>query len=101
MNEEKITKTSICGIYKITCKDNGKVYIGSSNNIPIRWRQHLYLSKTRAEKLYKDMREYGLKSFSFEILIECEPEEKQKWESGFIKEYSSNNSDFGYNFNSK
>lgn len=30
----------ITGIYKITNKNNNKVYIGQSQDIALRWRQH-------------------------------------------------------------
>ena len=29
------------GIYKIICKKNNKIYIGSSNNIERRWNTHM------------------------------------------------------------
>jgi hypothetical protein len=34
------TKTKTCGIYKITCKETGKCYIGQSKNIEGRWKTH-------------------------------------------------------------
>ena len=30
-----------CGIYKIYCKGNSRIYIGSSNNIERRFREHI------------------------------------------------------------
>ena len=32
---------SICGIYKITNKQTGDIYIGQSVNIADRWKQHV------------------------------------------------------------
>ena len=32
----------LSGIYSIVCKTNGKGYVGSSKNIPARWKKHLY-----------------------------------------------------------
>jgi hypothetical protein len=31
----------VCGIYKITCLDTDKAYIGQSVDIRERWRQHI------------------------------------------------------------
>ena len=30
------------GVYKITCKDTNKIYIGSSKDIKKRWYHHVY-----------------------------------------------------------
>lgn len=61
----------ISGIYKITQKDTGKVYIGSSWAIPSRWMAHLSAlnsGKHDSTELQKDVRQYGITSLSFEIL---------------------------------
>ena len=36
---------TICGIYKVTNKENGKAYIGQSIDILTRWNQHLWHSE--------------------------------------------------------
>ena len=59
-------KTS--GIYKITNKINGKIYIGQSTNCYGRWLQHRSASKTDNRPLYQDMRKYGLDNFTFKII---------------------------------
>ena len=66
---------SICGIYKIANKINGKCYIGQSIDIKRRWRQHkeIYVNPTAEGydyPLYKAIRFYGLENFSFEVLEE-------------------------------
>lgn len=62
------------GIYKITCVNNNKVYIGSSNNINLRWQSHK--SRLRRGKHNKNLlnsyNKYGIDSFIFEILEECD-----------------------------
>lgn len=62
------------GIYKITCVDNNKVYIGSSSNIKSRWYAHK--SKLRIGKhnqnLLNSYNKYGMDSFVFEVLEECD-----------------------------
>ncbi len=61
----------IGGIYKITNKKNGKFYVGSSNNLDKRWKQHLYelLHKKHYNPyLQKTWNKYGKNIFNFEIL---------------------------------
>lgn len=38
-----MAKENICGVYKITNKVNGKIYIGSSKDIYKRWKHHAYM----------------------------------------------------------
>lgn len=59
------------GIYKITNKANGKIYIGSSKNITYRWRQHLNelcMGTHHNGKLQLDFNKYGIGNFTFEII---------------------------------
>ena len=62
------------GIYKITNKISGHAYIGQSNNIEYRFKQHIkraYHSKKEYNKaLYVAIRLYGIDKFIFEILEE-------------------------------
>ena len=65
------------GIYKITNIINNKSYIGKSNNIEKRFKEHQHLAFTTGHKeyektLYKAFRKYGLDNFNFEILEELE-----------------------------
>ena len=59
------------GIYKITCVENSKFYIGSSVNITERWRQHLsHLRSNNHHSLYlqRCYNKYGEGSIKFEVL---------------------------------
>jgi len=59
------------GVYEIRNTINNKVYIGSSTNIPIRWKQHiedLIYNCHENYKLQEDYKKYGLTAFSFRIL---------------------------------
>lgn len=58
----------ICGIYKIT-SPNGKVYIGQSRNILIRWRDHIRDKKAKSRVFYS-IRKYGADAHKFEIIHE-------------------------------
>lgn len=59
------------GIYKITCRPNNKIYIGSAINIRIRWNRHineLKMNKHVNPILQNAYNKYGLNSFIFEII---------------------------------
>ena len=80
------------GIYKITNKINNLSYIGQSTQIEQRFREHKksynwYREKNK--KLYKDILEYGIDNFSFEILEECSIEELNDKEQYYIKYYNT------------
>lgn len=80
------------GIYKITNKINNLSYIGQSTQIEQRFREHKksynwYREKNK--KLYKDILEYGIDNFSFEILEECSMEELNNREQYYIKYYNT------------
>jgi hypothetical protein len=60
------------GVYKITCKVNQKVYIGSAVNLQHRRRMHFRGSHNI--HLNRAMRKYGPENFTFDILVLCEPE---------------------------
>ena len=87
------------GIYKIENKINGKIYIGQSINIKIRWQQHKREAKCnrRNAPLYNALRKYGVDNFTFEVLEECPQELLNEKEIFWIAHYKSNDSDFGYN----
>jgi group I intron endonuclease len=58
-----------CGVYKITCLENGKIYIGSSKNINSRWNNHrwnLRNGKHHNYFLQSDWDMYGEDVFVFE-----------------------------------
>ncbi|WP_419883938.1 GIY-YIG nuclease family protein [Peribacillus sp. B-H-3] len=62
---------TLSGIYKITCTDTGKFYIGSAVNICMRWSTHLHdLRKNQHENTYlqNSFNKYGEEAFKFEIV---------------------------------
>ena len=62
----------ICGIYKITNMVNDKVYIGQSQDIYNRWKEHKYARNKRyCFALYSAFKKYGFDNFSFEIIERC------------------------------
>ena len=61
------------GIYKITNKISGHAYIGKSNNIQRRFKEHIKASELDEYKdkaFYAAINKYKLKNFTFEILEE-------------------------------
>ena len=70
---KQITKKTV-GIYKITNKQRGKHYIGSSNNIYKRWWEHrkwLRLGNHANVHLQRAWIKYGEDSFTFEVIEKC------------------------------
>lgn len=60
-----------CGIYKITCLSNLKIYIGSTSDIKIRWRNHrnsLRRNKHVNKYLQNAWNKYGEENFRFEVI---------------------------------
>lgn len=90
------TKT---GIYKITNVETGECYIGQAVDIAKRWNDHakygLGIDTPAGSKLYPAMMEYGLYSFSWEVLEECSKELLNEKERFYINLYDSVN--YGYN----
>lgn len=92
---------NIKGIYQIKNVVNNKFYIGSSNNIPIRWRQHKnHLNKNKHYNKYlqNSWNKYGQENFKFEIIELVDDEDllfsaEQKWMNK-TKSYDGN---IGYN----
>lgn len=91
----------ICGIYKITNLINGKVYIGQSQDIYRRWKEHKYARNKRdCSALYGAFNKYGFENFSFEI-IECCPlellNEREIYYISLYHSYIDDKKSNGYN----
>ena len=66
-------------IYKITCKLNGKSYVGkTARSLKVRITEHRYNSRTRRNKSYIDnaIGKYGIESFTVEVMEVCETQEQ-------------------------
>ena len=95
INEVKSNQV-ICGIYKIENLINHKVYIGQSNNIYRRWKEHIKLCKdNKYGLLYNSMRKYGIENFSFEVIKETK--DLDYWEIFLIQLFKSTDRNYGYN----
>ena len=77
------------GIYKIENLLNGKIYIGQSMHIEMRWSEHCRASNQNKSLISKAISEYGKENFSFQILEECLPEKLTELETEYIFKYNS------------
>lgn len=91
------------GIYKLTCRDNGKIYIGKSVNIRSRLCAHKNCKTTRYY-FNNAIKKHGWENFDVEILEIIEGfdktkdnEELLKKESLYIEFFDSTNKEKGYN----
>ena len=65
----------VSGVYKITCIENGMIYIGSSKNISGRLSKHKNLLKNNKhhnQYLQNSFNKYGENSFEFHVLEVCD-----------------------------
>lgn len=86
------------GIYCIRNTINNKRYIGCSRNISKRLNRHknlLMSNKHFNYKLQNDFNTYGIDSFEFLILLECENDKLELLEEKYINVFNS--IDKGYN----
>lgn len=77
------------GIYKITKKENGKCYIGQSNDIQRRISEHKTKGTASRIPLDAAIQKYGADAFTYEVVEECSIEELNEKETYWIKYYSS------------
>jgi group I intron endonuclease len=89
-----MAKLRIAGIYKLTCKVNGKVYIGQSVDILNRWRCHKNDSiRDKNDALIaKAICKYGWSNFNKEAIITFFDEDKENlnhYEAFYIKKFHS------------
>lgn len=97
------TTDALCGVYKITNNINGKVYIGQSINMYMRWKDHvnsLNRNDSRCTLLQRAWNKYGEENFSFDILEVCTEDMLDEIEVKYIELYDSCNGNKGYNIES-
>lgn len=88
------------GIYKITNKINGKIYVGQSIDIDRRWKEHRWdcvnpnVTDYNSKK-NRALRKYGVDNFIFEVLEETDEEDLNQREIFWITTLDTVNN--GYN----
>lgn len=91
--------TQNCGIYKWTCKENGKVYIGQSVNLKNRKNCFTNFKYRYAGNLIDNARsKYNSSEYwDYEILEYCNADELDAKEIHYIELYDSTDRNKGYN----
>lgn len=88
-------------IYKITCNINNKCYIGKTNDLDARIKQHRIKAKNNRQPSYihNAITKHGFDNFKIEVLLDNIENEDVAYniEAAYISNYQSNNPDFGYN----
>lgn len=90
----------ISGIYKITNKENGKFYIGSSFDIHGRWAGHRSLLNRGLHSciyLQNSWTKYGSDSFEFSILEEADKDRLLEREQYWLNETKCFEPSIGFN----
>jgi len=85
------------GIYKITNKKTGKSYIGQSNDIERRFKEHQQKGASSRIPLDVAIQKYGKDAFDYEIIEECSLSQLNEKEEYYIRLYDTKNN--GYNCN--
>lgn len=84
----------ICGIYKLIFTGTTKVYIGQSNDIYRRYKEHIYnlVSNRASSKLQEAYKLFGVPELY--VLSECSVKELEEQEQECIEIYNSINDGF-------
>ena len=77
------------GIYKITKISNGKSYIGQSNDIERRFKEHQTKGESSRIPLDIAIKKYGVNAFTYEIMEECPLDKLNEREAYWIKYYNT------------
>ncbi len=88
------------GIYRITCTVNGKVYIGSSENVGHRLVAHRSMLRRQTHSsraLQRAWLKHGPDAFTFELIETCDPEVLLVREQHHIDSHRSAESRYGFN----
>jgi len=91
---------SCSGVYAIKNSANGKIYVGSSDNICKRIYTHnrdLYANKHHSIHLQRAWNKYGLSSFVYFCLEQCDVESLIEREQKWMDKFCSYEKTKGYN----
>lgn len=94
--------TDICGVYIIKSLESGRVYVGSSQKVMGRIKQHIKLLNARKhhnDDMIDEWEKFGQKKFDFELLEKCRPEERKAKEFAWCMKYKAFEAANGFNKN--
>ena len=82
------------GIYIITNKTNGKMYIGQQIDIDKRIKEHFWKAFCKKDCQYKcilhaALRKYGIDTFEWRVLEECREDDLDSLEIYYIEKYNT------------
>lgn len=94
-----IMTDDVCGIYLITNKNTGQMYVGQSIDIHRRFRDHRCAKGLGHSRIDNAINKYGAENFSFEIIMTIENDTKQlnDAEREWISILNTYEDDFHYN----
>lgn len=99
MIKRVLINKEISGIYKITNKETQEIYIGKSTNIKKRWSDHVKsaygLEGVADSQFQRALKEYGIDSFTWELLEEVSKDKLTEREKYWIEFYDTKT--YGYN----
>lgn len=86
-------------VYKLTNKITNLIYVGATNNIKRRIKEHRKdVKRCKHRRFYADIETYGFESLELEILCYCETKEEMfQKEIYYIKTLKANDPHYGYN----
>lgn len=88
------------GIYKIVCLANGKFYVGSTNDLVVRWQTHrarLRGGKHENAHLQNAWKKYGENKFRFEVVEYIAEDKLFDIEQGYLDRLGAYERDVGFN----
>jgi len=93
-------KSKDCGVYKITCLNNNKIYVGSSSQMGIRYARHkreLNSGQHYNIHLQRAYNKYGKENFTFEVIDFCDKSTILATEQFYINYLNPTDIQIGYN----
>lgn len=92
-------REKLCGIYKLTNKIDGKIYIGQTVDYHRRMNEYANRKAENSSKynIMSAVNKYGFDNFDSELIFKCDKSELDYYEMFFIKKYKSYMKKYGYN----
>ena len=97
-------RKKISGIYKLTNRLNGKIYIGKTVDYERRMNEYRNRKSTEKSSRYKIMKiidKYGFENFDCELIHECDEDDLDYYEMYYINYFKSYMKKYGYNSSHK